>query len=103
MSLPEKGRYHNIKPSERVCPFCPDKVEDEFHFLIKCPKYKIQRQNLLEQIKTIVIEFFYPNDEQFLFWFLLTLFHMGFLQGLFHLGGGATFKFPMYIENPSLP
>ena len=67
----EKGRYHNIKPSERVCPFCPNKVEDEFHFLIKCPTYMIQRQNLLEQIKTIVIEFFNPNDEQFLFWFLL--------------------------------
>ena len=31
----------------------------------------------------------------------LTLFHMGFLQGLFHKGGGQPP--PMYIENQSLP
>ena len=67
----EKGRHQNIKPSERTCPFCLDHIEDEFHFLIKCPTYSALRQNLIDKIKLTIIGFYYPNDEKFLFWFLL--------------------------------
>jgi hypothetical protein len=41
----ETGRYSKPKTSqwhnER---FCKDQVEDESHFLLKCPKYNILRQ-----------------------------------------------------------
>ena len=32
----EKGRHSNIDKSLRFCPFCPDKIEDEKHFLLEC-------------------------------------------------------------------
>ena len=67
----EKGRHQNLQLCDRSCPFCPDHIETEFHFLIKCPTYKSLREKLLNQIKTSVIGFYYPSDEQFLFWFLL--------------------------------
>ena len=42
----EKGRHQNINHSDRKCPFCPEEVEDELHFLIKCPTYKFLRKKL---------------------------------------------------------
>ena len=67
----EKGRYENIQLCDRSCPFCPDQVESEFHFLIKCPVYAELRRQLLDEIRSIVLGFYYPQDEHFLFWFLL--------------------------------
>ena len=42
----ETGRYSKPKTphNERCCKFCKDQVEDESHFLLKCPKYNILRQ-----------------------------------------------------------
>ena len=39
----ETGRYSKPKTphNERFCKFCKDQVEDESHFLLKCPKYNI--------------------------------------------------------------
>ena len=67
----EKGRYENIQLCDRSCPFFPDQVESEFHFLIKCPVYAELRRQLLDEIRSIVLGFYYPQDEHFLFWFLL--------------------------------
>ena len=45
----EKGRYNNkpIKAEERYCKFCKSNnnltVEDEFHFLMICPLYQLNR------------------------------------------------------------
>ena len=50
----EKGRYHNIKPSERVCPFCPDKVESEFHFSIRCPTYRAQDKTSWKKLRPLL-------------------------------------------------
>ena len=45
----ETGRFKNEPLSERKCTFCDqESVEDEFHFILHCPKYNIERQNLLE-------------------------------------------------------
>ena len=33
----ETGRHKKIPPGERTCPLCKTGVEDEVHFLIKCP------------------------------------------------------------------
>ena len=35
----ETGRFHGVPIENRTCPFCPDKVEDELHFVCYCPKY----------------------------------------------------------------
>ena len=42
----EKGRYKNIPENERTCPYCPESVENEEHFLIYCIKYSEQRSDL---------------------------------------------------------
>ena len=36
----EKGRHQDVHLSDRNCPFCPEHLENEFHFLIQCPIYK---------------------------------------------------------------
>ena len=47
----EVGRHQGIKnEEERRCPFCPLKVENEFHFLFQCSVYKHQRKLFLEPI-----------------------------------------------------
>ena len=45
--LVETGRHLKIDRNLRFCPFCPSRIEDEIHFLIKCPTYKEIRDNLL--------------------------------------------------------
>ena len=67
----EKGRYEKLLLGDRSCPFCPDQIENEFHFLIKCPIYHELRNKMLDDIKDIIFDFYYPPDENFLFWFLL--------------------------------
>ena len=48
----ERGRYQRpyLKPEERKCPFRPDKIEDEYHFLIECAMYRDKRQAFLNSI-----------------------------------------------------
>ena len=35
----ESGRTNNTPRSERKCLFCNVEIEDEFHFILKCPVY----------------------------------------------------------------
>ena len=38
--LCEKGRYHNIEIGKRIYQMCDmNDVEDEYHFILKCPFY----------------------------------------------------------------
>ena len=47
----EVGRHQGIEDrNKRVCPFCPDLVEDESHFLLYCPVYRYQRQMFIDPI-----------------------------------------------------
>ena len=47
----EVGRHQGIEDrNKRVCPFCPDLVEDESHFLLYCPVYRYQRQVFIDPI-----------------------------------------------------
>ena len=41
----EKGRHQKpvLERSERKCPFCESEIEDELHFVIKCPEYENER------------------------------------------------------------
>ena len=47
----ETGRYNKIPRDNRLCKnFSPKKIEDEVHFLLKCPKYTPMRENWLKDI-----------------------------------------------------
>ena len=48
----EKGRHNNIESCNRFCPFCPNCLEDEYHFLMLCAAYSGIRLKLLNQIIT---------------------------------------------------
>ena len=59
---------------EKVCvgQICPEHIENELHFLIKCPTYESLRRRLLDDVEVLCIGFVYPEDENFLFWLLLS-------------------------------
>ena len=48
----EAGRHRGLSVDERVCPFCPRAIENEFHFLFDCKVYEAQRTTLLNPITT---------------------------------------------------
>ena len=48
----EEGRYKKIEKNKRFCPFCPEKIENEIHFLFDCPVYKNIRTEFNELIST---------------------------------------------------
>ncbi len=48
----EKGRHTVPKTPKglRFCPFCPDRVEDEEHFLLGCPVYRVPRGEMTNTV-----------------------------------------------------
>ena len=54
----EKGRHKNIDKNLRFCPFCPNYIEDEMHFLLECQCFTIHRTELFSAIN----EKFENND-----------------------------------------
>ena len=63
----EKGRHSKIGRDLRFCPFCPNRIEDEKHFLIECQTYKYLRSNLYSEAKTIFPSICnQPHDYRFL-------------------------------------
>ena len=48
----ETGRYNQTPHNDRFFPVCNSGIiEDEFHFLLDCPKYSIPRETLYNQIQ----------------------------------------------------
>ena len=63
----EKGRHHrpSLERSERKCPHCKDKIEDECHFITSCPLYLTERGELYAEIRRNSILFDeIPTDKQ---------------------------------------
>ena len=50
----EKGRHLKIDKSVRFCPFCPDLIETEQHFLMECKSYNFLRADLLGNVVGII-------------------------------------------------
>ena len=47
----ETGRYRNIPVDDRLCQSCDlNMVEDEIHFLLKCPYYVNERKMLVQYL-----------------------------------------------------
>ena len=46
----EKGRYVNLERNQRVCSICNlNDIEDEFHFILRCPAYNDLKKKYLKQ------------------------------------------------------
>jgi len=46
----EKGRHHNIQREHKFCENCNQKqIENEYHFLLICPKYMELRKKYLKK------------------------------------------------------
>lgn len=48
----EKGRHSGIDRKLRFCPFCPNRIEDEKHFLLSCHTYRYLRSDLYNKVKS---------------------------------------------------
>ena len=52
----ETGRYNKpmkLPVSQRLCQYCErNEIEDEFHFIMHCDKYKYERDVLFDKVKT---------------------------------------------------
>ena len=68
----EKGRHNNTNQTDRICPFCPKRIENEFHFLIKCPIYTNLRLSLHDEIAKITTGFYPLDNDNSLFRSLLS-------------------------------
>ena len=71
----ETGRYNSQNeyrpPEERLCTNCNlQEIENEIHFLIRCPKYEHMRNILFENITTNNLHFSIYNDHQQFVWLL---------------------------------
>ena len=54
----ETGRYTNIPRNERICKNCINQeIEDETHFLTRCPKFNGERDDLFNSISAKVKNF----------------------------------------------
>ena len=64
----EKGRHQGLRERQRLCPFCDNKVEDEYHFIMECKTFNEFRQKLFVEITEIKNTFNLLNDaEKFIF------------------------------------
>ena len=63
----EKGRHLKIDKSLRFCPFCPNLIETEHHFLLHCKAFKILRAELFTKVGNIIPHFYrLPEAEKFI-------------------------------------
>ena len=51
------GRYQKIPHDHRFCPFCPNIIENERHFIMDCPTYNDKRQLLFTSISACSPDF----------------------------------------------
>ena len=63
----ETGRYVGEKPAERLCKICnSNQIEDETHFLIYCPFYRVLRETLFSSIDRVDFNELPDSDKTFI-------------------------------------
>ena len=72
--LIETGRHlrPRVERNERKCFICRDKVENEFHFVIKCPLYSCERKALYKALANNSKHFENLNSDELKFFFIMT-------------------------------
>ena len=63
----EKGRHLGIEKTQRFCPFCPNQVETEQHFILQCKTFEVLREQLFENLTTILNYPIMTQDDSFKF------------------------------------
>ena len=64
----EKGRHFKIEKDKRFCPFCPEAIETEMHFLLHCNTFAYLRRELFSTIRKTSRTFDYLCDlEKFMY------------------------------------
>ena len=58
----ETGRYLGQPLEARICPFCPNCIEDEQHVIVHCPAYDSLRKHLFRKASNLC-EGFCRNDD----------------------------------------
>jgi len=53
----ERGRYSKLPVEQRICRLCSSEVEDEFHFIMHCPKLSAYRVDLFESLSIVIPSF----------------------------------------------
>ena len=52
----EKGRYTGIPRHDRICKVCnTGSIENEQHFLLECPAYKLLREDFILKLEKLAI------------------------------------------------
>ena len=60
----ETGRFNNTPLERRLCTCCSlNEIEDEYHFLMICPKYDNLRHNLFSKITDINLNVLSERDK----------------------------------------
>ena len=59
----EQGRHNKTPLENRLCLLCLAKVEDEFHFTVKCTSLYAVRDKLYDEISAIIPSFVNMTDE----------------------------------------
>jgi hypothetical protein len=64
----EKGRHQGLQENERLCPFCDNEIENEFHFVMECNTFDVLRQQLfIEMMGTDNVFNELDDNEKFIF------------------------------------
>ena len=63
----EKGRHIGVEKDSRFCPFCPNKIENEKHFLMECNPFSTLRNELFQKSrKVLFLDLYSCKTEQFI-------------------------------------
>lgn len=66
----EKGRYIGVKVNDQVCELCKESVEDEMHFLIKCPHLETHRKLYINMLINKYKNFAALSEEHKFIWMM---------------------------------
>ena len=50
----EKGRHIGVERDSRFCPFCPNEIENEKHFLMECNPFSTLRNELFQKARKVI-------------------------------------------------
>ena len=53
----ERGQYSKLPVEQRICRLCSSEVQDEFHFIMQCPKLSAYRVDLFESLSLVIPSF----------------------------------------------
>ena len=59
----ETGRFVGISINERICDMCSLEIENEIHFVCKCPLYLVDRDTLFNSAKNVMPSFQNLSDQ----------------------------------------